>query len=216
MKGAFGERKSTRVKFCGITTVREATAAFDAGADAIGVILAPSPRRINYESSRRIAESVRERGCLIAVVAQDLSTVPRLCEAGFSIQFCAPVDSLAARRSTGGTPYLRVIHLSPVSEPISTCDFAPDVMPVFDTAGALGLGGTGSPFRWSAVAGIAAARDVVIAGGLHARNVGACIQSVRPFGVDVRSGIESGGRKSVAKMRAFIAAVREADAQVYG
>jgi phosphoribosylanthranilate isomerase len=71
-------------------------------------------------------------------------------------------------------------------------------------------GGTGRTFDWNHVAAIAAKRRVVIAGGLNAENVGQCIELAHPFGVDVRNGIESGGRKDRRKMRDFVQAVREA------
>ena len=71
-------------------------------------------------------------------------------------------------------------------------------------------GGTGQTFAWDQVVAIAAKRRVVIAGGLCAENVGQCVERVHPFGVDVRSGIETDGRKDPQKMRAFVHAVREA------
>jgi phosphoribosylanthranilate isomerase len=70
-------------------------------------------------------------------------------------------------------------------------------------------GGTGKSFKWEHAASIAAERRVIIAGGLTPENVAACVERLHPFGVDVRSGIESDGRKDPLKMRAFVLAVRE-------
>ncbi|MBV8154169.1 MAG: phosphoribosylanthranilate isomerase, partial [Candidatus Eremiobacteraeota bacterium] len=67
-------------------------------------------------------------------------------------------------------------------------------------------------FRWQRVAAVARSRPVIVAGGLTSANVGDCVRAARPWGVDVRGGIESGGRKSEELMRAFIGAVRAADA----
>ncbi len=71
-------------------------------------------------------------------------------------------------------------------------------------------GGTGRTFAWEYAVPLARARRVVVAGGLRPENVAECVERVRPFGVDVRSGIETEDRKDVQKMRAFVRAVREA------
>jgi phosphoribosylanthranilate isomerase len=67
-------------------------------------------------------------------------------------------------------------------------------------------------FPWKAVAPIARKRQVIVAGGLTPETVALCVQTVRPYGVDVRSGVESDGRKDRNKMRAFVKAVKDADA----
>lgn len=87
----------------------------------------------------------------------------------------------------------------------------PDADLLFDSrAGAL-YGGTGTPFEWPLVAGIARTRRVIVGGGLTPDNVGAAVASVRPFGVDVRTGVERGNVKDRALMRAFVRAVRDVD-----
>jgi phosphoribosylanthranilate isomerase len=84
---------------------------------------------------------------------------------------------------------------------------------LFDTAGDDGRsGGTGRTFAWDEVARLRGAHAVVISGGLTPENVGACVRTARPYAVDVRSGVETDGRKDPRKVRAFIAAVRDADA----
>jgi phosphoribosylanthranilate isomerase len=83
---------------------------------------------------------------------------------------------------------------------------------LFDTYGAGLAGGTGKTFAWERVAPIARQRRVIIAGGLKPENVADCVAAARPFGVDVRTGIETDGRKDAGKMLAFRDAVRGADA----
>jgi phosphoribosylanthranilate isomerase len=83
--------------------------------------------------------------------------------------------------------------------------------PLFDTTGPLG-GGTGHSFPWNLVREAAREQPVVVAGGLTCENVAACVRAARPYAVDVRSGVESERRKDARKLRAFVAAVREADA----
>jgi phosphoribosylanthranilate isomerase len=75
-------------------------------------------------------------------------------------------------------------------------------------------GGTGVTLDWKRVRSVAGARRVVIAGGLTPDNVADCVRTARPYAVDVRSGVESGGVKDARKMHAFVRAVREADAEV--
>jgi phosphoribosylanthranilate isomerase len=205
-------RGRTRIKFCGITNASEAASAFEAGADAIGAILAPSPRRIDLATAGVLARVAPRSSALVAVVGDDLSAVPDLCELGFSIQFAAPIEAARARRLTQGAPYLRVVHLAALDEAEVNPPIAPGEIPLFDTAVKGRLGGSGQPFRWARIVKVAARHAVVVAGGLDSSNVADCVRTVRPYGVDVRSGIETAGRKSMTKMRAFVRAVREVDA----
>jgi phosphoribosylanthranilate isomerase len=144
-----------------------------------------------------------------------LSNVPQLCNLGFTIQFAAPIAPERARALTADGSYFRVFHVSPAEGTEMQLDVFPCEIPLFDTARAYRLGGTGRAFRWARVVSISSKRPVVVAGGLDGSNVADCIREVRPFGVDVRSGIESDGKKSASKMRAFVRAVRSADAATH-
>jgi phosphoribosylanthranilate isomerase len=111
-----------------------------------------------------------------------------------------------------------VIKALPVHEGDSTqrlahrCDEFDDALILFDTARSERTSAA-PPFAWEAVAPIARTRPVIVAGGLRPENVTQCVQMVRPFAVDARSGVENAkGRKDVQKMVAFIDAVRRADA----
>jgi phosphoribosylanthranilate isomerase len=202
----------TRIKFCGITNPHESTLAFEAGAEAIGAILAPSPRQIDLRMAGLLAKTAPPSATLVAVVGDDLSLVPRLCDLGFTMQFAGPIDALRANRLVKGAAYFRVVRLVAFDDAEVNPTVARGEIPVFDTADGERLGGSGRPFRWKRIANVAAGAAVIVAGGLDSTNVAACVRMVRPFGVDVRSGIETAGRKSIAKMRAFVCAVREADA----
>jgi phosphoribosylanthranilate isomerase len=204
----------TAIKFCGITNPRGAASAYAAGADAIGVILAASARRVSLSTALTVAGACERPHTIVAVVGEDLSVVPYLCEAGFTLQFCAPIASAIARRLSGGMPYLRVVRLARHETGSFDATFPAGETPLFDTAAAGRLGGSGRTFVWERIVRCASRYAVVVAGGLDAANVGACIRCVRPAAVDVRSGIENRGRASIAKMRAFVRAVREADAGI--
>lgn len=112
--------------------------------------------------------------------------------------------------------YVKAIHFQKgvdytAADAQAAADTYPDADLLFDSrAGAL-YGGTGTTFSWPLVEGIARTRRIVVSGGLVADNVAAAVAGVRPFGVDVRSGVETNDKKDMTKMRAFVRAVREAD-----
>lgn len=119
-----------------------------------------------------------------------------------------------------GGQYLKAFHVRN-DRPLSREAFDVFARPfehatwMFDTARADGgSGGTGRTFDWNIVEELAGDRRVVVSGGLTPVNVGACVRSVRPYAVDVRSGVETNGMKDPAKVRAFVDAVRGADAEL--
>jgi phosphoribosylanthranilate isomerase len=189
--------------------------AIDAGADAFGMIFAPSPRRIEMEAAaeiaRRVPGFIEPVGVFVNPSPQAVDRVRALFPHA-RLQFCG--DETAELVASHGDRAIKAIHVdeqSAASALQQRCDRFPRATILFDSRCNGMAGGTGTPFNWSRVASIAATRRVVIAGGLSPENVADCVRKLRPFGVDVRNGIESEGRKSAAKMRAFVRAVREAD-----
>lgn len=108
-------------------------------------------------------------------------------------------------------PVLRAVH---VHEGMSAFDVADRCVPgvsaglLLDTGSSAGLGGTGESFDWSIAAEVAEQRPFLLAGGLTPENVAAAVKQVRPWGVDVSSGVETGGVKDIEKIRAFIRAAK--------
>lgn len=209
--------RRTRIKFCGMTAPEDVAMAVEAGADAVGFILAPSERQISVERARELSEAVPPYVGIVAVVVDPTDEallalrieVPRLV-----FQFCGNEPAPQCERS--GRPYLRVMHVRPSggytrAQLDAYLQTYRSGMLMFDSAGGAG-GGTGRTFAWNVAAMVSRDRPIVVAGGLTAENVGACIREVRPYGVDTRSGVERGGVKDREKMRAFVRAVREADA----
>jgi len=208
----------TRIKFCGMTSPHDVALAVEAGADAVGVIAAESPRRVAETDLRRLAAAVPPLVDRIAVVVDPSEReAAQLRELGFTLQFSGEEAAERCELLAGGLPYVKAFHLpfDGPAEARSTDGYAAyaRALWMFDTRGAGRYGGTGVPFDWSAVAGIARERDVVVAGGLTPENVGTCVRTVRPYAVDVRGGVETADAKDVEKMRAFVRAVREADAE---
>jgi phosphoribosylanthranilate isomerase len=206
----------TRVKICGCTSAADVALAVDAGADAVGVILAErSERRVSLERFREIAASVPALVTLVAVfVDPPGSLVDEALKAGAIPQFHGNEPADACEAFAAG-PYLKAYHVRPGhTANLAAFDAFAALYEhatwLFDAAGADGLsGGTGRPFAWDIARELAGERRFVVSGGLTPDNVGACVRTVRPYAVDVRSGVETHGVKDASKIRAFVRAVRE-------
>lgn len=209
----------TRIKFCGCTSVEDAQQAVACGVDAIGVIFAAaSPRRVPLQRALEIANAVPAFVSLVGVFVEPSATnVAAAREAGYTPQFSGH-ETAAFCEASGAGRYLKVRHVQ-ADGPTAPAAFTAAARAyahatwMFDTTVDGKLGGTGRTFDWSALRELADRRPIVIGGGLTPGNVGACVRIARPYGVDVRSGIETDGVKDLAKMRAFVRAVKEADEQ---
>lgn len=195
--------------------------AVDAGADAVGVILAEhSERRVGIERFREIAQTVPAIVTLVAVfVDPPSSLVDEALKAGAIPQFHGYEPADACEAFAAG-PYLKAYHVRE-DHARTREQFEAFARPfehatwLFDTAGAGGRsGGTGRTFPWEVARELAGERRFAASGGLTPENVGDCVRAVRPYAVDVRSGVETGGVKDAQKIRAFVEAVRLADAGV--
>jgi phosphoribosylanthranilate isomerase len=207
------EPHATKIKFCGLTDPADADAAVSAGAWALGVILWPgSPRRCRPAVAAEIAAAHRRHVQIAGVfVNATLDGVTRAAdEIGLTLlQFHGdegPAFCAEAARRTG----CRVIKAARVS---SGADI--QALTVFHTDFHLldsyrkGVpGGTGETFAWDLARAHPTRVPMILSGGLTPENVGEAIAAVRPYAVDVASGVESApGRKDHAKLRAFADAV---------
>ena len=211
----------TRVKICGCRSVNDVRNAIYAGADAVGVIMAESsPRRVSMEDFRDIARFMPALVSLVAVfVEPPASLVDEALKAGAIPQFHGDEDAGWCESFAPG-PYLKAYHVRD-DDPVPPEAFARFARPfehatwLFDTARAEGgSGGTGRTFAWEKLTPLGAQRAFVVSGGLTPENVGACVRAVRPFAVDVSSGVETNGVKDPRKILAFVRAVQDADAGV--
>lgn len=208
----------TRVKICGCTSVADVELAVDAGADAVGVILAErSERRVGIERLRDIAQSVPALTTLVAVfVDPPASLVDEALKVGAIPQFHGNEPAEACEAFAAG-PYVKAfpIEKQRVYYPDQFAEYArgfEHATWMFDTAGKDGRsGGTGRTFAWEIARRLAGDRRFVVSGGLTPDNVGACVRAVRPYAVDVRSGVETNGMRDPEKVRAFVRAVRDAE-----
>lgn len=210
----------TRIKICGIKEEFHALAAAEAGADFIGLVLAPSSRQITPEQARMIAVSVKRSGFSTAVVgvfvnrpADEINRLADFCELDWvqlsgdeSWECCANItkplikairmDSSKNIRAelAKGTKLLSGKHLF-----------------LLDSHVTGKYGGTGMSFDWKLAQPIAEQFPVIIAGGVGPENVAQVIKRASPWGVDVSSGVETNGVKDVNKIKALVKAVRRAD-----
>ena len=208
----------TRVKICGCTSVADVALAVDAGADAVGVILAErSERAVSIARFREIAAGVPALVTLVAVFVDPASSlVDEALKAGAIPQFHGDESADACEAFAAG-PYLKAYHVC-AGAPQTEAAFDAFARPferatwLFDAADAAGVsGGTGRTFAWEIARELAGSRRFVVSGGLTPVNVGDCVRESRPYAVDVRSGVETNGVKDPDKVRAFVRAVREAD-----
>jgi phosphoribosylanthranilate isomerase len=198
-----------------MTSADDVAMAVKAGADAVGMIVAESERRVTLERAAAIAAAIPPFVTGVGVVDEDTSVVPSLDALGLTIQFSGPTEAAVCEQLTHGRPYIKVFHVAPTGdvEPASQDGSLAYVhaLWMFDTLAPGRLGGSGITFRWELLEEIGRERPVIVSGGLTPENVGALLRLVRPYAVDVRSGIERDGKKDPARMTAFVRAVREAD-----
>jgi phosphoribosylanthranilate isomerase len=217
------------IKICGNTSLEDALVAAEAGADAVGFVFAPSPRRVTAELVAEITPhlpaSIEKIGVFVAVELEEIiSTVQRSGLTGVQLHWDAP-PHLPARLCERLGPelrVLRVVHFSAESAMQHATQIAeharnPHVHAVLvDSRTAKAVGGTGVAFDWEAAnrALIQNAKEckLVAAGGLNPANVAEAILALRPWGVDAVSGVEAApGRKDAAKVREFVRRAREGD-----
>ncbi|MBV8500016.1 MAG: phosphoribosylanthranilate isomerase [Candidatus Eremiobacteraeota bacterium] len=199
-------------KLCGCTSWPDVALAIEAGADAFGMIFAPSPRRIEWsaavEIARRLPAGILPVGVFVDPSREEVDAVlahfPRAL-----LQFSGA--EAPAFVAPYGERAIKALHVdAPWDELERRATRFPRATLLLDSRRDGLAGGTGTTFPWDGAAPLAAHRRVVVAGGLTAENVAACVASTRAYGVDVRSGIETAGRKDPAKMRAFVRTAKEA------
>ena len=210
----------TRIKICGLTRQADVDAAVQAGADAIGLVLyAKSPRAVSVERAAALARRLPPfvtPVCLFvnadaALIDAALQAIPHLLmqfHGDESPGFCA------ATGQATGRPWLRAARMAPGFDLVDFALAHPGAAGILLDAHVEGYGGGGKVFDWSLVSR-SVSRPVVLSGGLNPANVIDGIRHVRPWAVDVSSGVERAkGLKDAALMRQFCDAVHEADALI--
>lgn len=201
-----------RVKVCGITRIEDAVIAADLGAAAIGFVFWPqSPRYVEPDVAREIAAALPASIVCVGVFVNQ--------EAAYVRHTAAHVRLGAVQLHGDESTEYAAALLEPVIKAVpivegfdaSTLDALPAAITVLlDAHDPKRRGGTGTAVDWTIAARAAARRPIVLAGGLTAANVAEAVRTVRPYAIDVSSGVEAApGRKDAKKLEAFFAAVPE-------
>lgn len=215
----------TRIKICGLTRQEDVQGAIAAGADAIGFVFYPkSLRYVEADAAAKLATQippfVSTVGLFVNASVEEVKTI--VATASISLlQFhgdetpaeCAAIASAVNR------PFIRAIRVKPDTSAADLLEYESEYRVASTLFAGLLLdtfadnyGGTGKVFDWSLIPENIAPR-VVLSGGLSAQNATDAVQRVRPYAVDISSGVERDkGIKDIAKIRAFIDAVHSADA----
>ncbi|MGH8506492.1 MAG: phosphoribosylanthranilate isomerase [Stenotrophobium sp.] len=216
MKPPYTSVQRTRIKFCGITRSEDAAAAVALGVDAVGFVLVPrSPRGIGADAAALIRAALPPLVSVVALfsnagadfVAQAVAALkPDL------LQFHGEEDAGFCGRFA--LPYMKAVTMGgQVSLAQQAARYPAAAALLLDSHAPGGMGGSGQRFDWGRIEPVA--QPLVLAGGLNADNVGDGIRRIRPYAVDVSSGIElRPGIKCPEKMRAFVQAVRTADQEL--
>jgi phosphoribosylanthranilate isomerase len=204
----------TRTKICGITRVEDALAAAAAGADAIGLVfVAKSPRHVMPEQAAEIAAALPPFVTRVALfVNPDAAQVEAVLRRARpdALQFHGEEPPAFCR--SFGVPYLKAARVRPGVDLLQFAALHADAQGfLLDAWSEAAHGGTGERFDWALIPPDLP-RPVILAGGLHPGNVAEAVRAVRPWAVDVSSGVEAAkGIKDAAKIAAFIKEVRDAD-----
>ncbi len=201
----------TLVKICGITNIADGLAAAEAGADMIGLMLyEQSPRYISVEKAVEIARALPPHVVKVGVFANPTEelVMRAISEVGVTLlQFHGDETPAFCRQFAAMT--MKAFRIRDESSLEALPNYATDAY-LLDAYSKSGLGGTGEKFNWDlAVEAQKFGKPIFLAGGLTPENVAEAVRQVRPFGVDVSSGVESApGQKDHAKVKAFIQAVK--------
>jgi phosphoribosylanthranilate isomerase len=215
----------TRVKVDGIREKAHAQAVIEAGGDFIGLVFAPSQRQVSLAQAQDIVDTVRKYsnttavgGVFVNMPATEVNRIANSCHLDW-VQLSGDEPWEYCRQIT--KPIIKAIRIRRGQHPDEICSDLASGARVLSSQRYIYLldsqvkgkyGGTGVTFDWNLARQVAERFPVIIAGGLTPENVAQAVEIAAPWGVDVSTGVETKGVKDIAKIRAFIEAVRRADA----
>jgi phosphoribosylanthranilate isomerase len=199
------------LKICGITRLPDALHAVEQGATAVGFVLWPrSPRAVSIERAAEIIAELPSHVMAVGVfVNEPVDGIRAIAKRTRLTAVQLHGDEPPAYAEALDWPVIRAVSVGDIGE--ASQAWSPETALLLDNIDPVRRGGTGAVIDWSEAADLAQKRRVVLAGGLTPANVASAIRAVRPFGVDVSSGVESApGVKDFGKVTQFIANAREA------
>lgn len=234
------EPSEVLVKICGLRAPAHVKTAIDAGADFLGFVFAASPRQITVSQARAIRALTGPRVEVVDAVAEAVVAARRtarrpLIVGVFADQSADEINRVIAEvdldlvQLSGGEhsalaarltrPAIRVVHVAEGDTHeavLADAAHPPATLTLLDTRDSHVRGGSGRSFDWTVAATVAVARPIMLAGGLTPENVDEALRRVRPWAVDVSSGVETDGVKDPDKIRAFIEAAKRVRAEAGG
>ena len=207
----------TKVKICGISDAKHAIAAVESGADFIGMVFAESRRRVTPQQAKTIVEVVKKAddtvktvGVFVNLPAKDVNRIAEQC--GLDMvqisgdepwEYCIDIEK----------PVIKAIHIGSENDSEShkavfgiehTSNNDNVYIILLDTKIEGQYGGTGETFDWELASSVSHQYPIIVAGGLTPDNVKEAIEKIKPWGVDVSSGVETDGVKDINKIKKFI------------
>ncbi|OGP88696.1 MAG: hypothetical protein A2157_09875 [Deltaproteobacteria bacterium RBG_16_47_11] len=199
------------IKICGITNIEDGLKAASLGVDALGFIFAPSLRRVTPDMAQKIIRTLPNLNLKVGVfVNEEPEEVLRVAEyCGLNaLQFHG--EELPEYCKIFSLPVIKAIRIKTL-ESLTGMERYPDATILLDTYSPVKAGGTGISFPWTVALKAKEERNFILSGGLNPGNIGEAISKVRPWGVDVSSGVETvPGKKDHLKMNDFVKEARKA------
>lgn len=211
------DMQRVRIKMCGTTREEDVRAAVAAGVDGLGFIfVAASPRKVTPDQAARLIETLPPFIARVGVFRDATEE-----EIKYMVEYCglthvqlhgneSPTFCRRLRSWRRGLSVCKAVRIGPAAEPVDFRAYHDAVDSILlDTYVKGAAGGTGRSFDWSVVPTLKITRPLILAGGLHAGNVVAAIKAVRPYAIDINSGVEAApGRKDHALLRQLVTTVR--------
>ena len=201
------------VKICGITNTGDARVAAEAGADAVGLIFAESPRRVGIEGARRISIALPENIIRVGVfVDEEPAEVLRISrKVGLDLAQLhgdETPDTVTAVRE-GGVKVMKALRVRDAASIEALDGYEADLF-LLDAYSEKARGGTGERFDWRVAKSLRGRDNIVVSGGLGPENVREAVEFFEPYGVDASSSLEDEpGRKNGERVRRFVLAARD-------
>jgi phosphoribosylanthranilate isomerase len=194
-----------KVKICGITNVETGLAAVEYGADALGFVFAESKRRISIEKAKEIIAHLPKEVFKVGVfVNETRESIETIASAVGLTHVQLHGDESASFSESLSLPVIKAISFQGNESLAALADLSNDFI-LLDSPKGKYRGGNGKVFNWNEVnPHLLSSKKIILAGGLHADNVEEAIKIIRPFMVDVSSGVETEGKKDLKKIQAFI------------
>jgi phosphoribosylanthranilate isomerase len=201
-----------KVKVCGITNPEDARVAADAGADAIGLVFAQSPRRISLERAREIAaalpEGVLKVGVFVDAEPEEVLRIARDVGLDYAqLHGDEPPEAVAEIRE-GGIGVMKALRVRNAESLAAVQRYEADLF-LLDAWSPEARGGTGARFDWELAKSLRGRDNILVSGGLGPENVREAIEYFEPYGVDASSSLEERpGKKNGERVRRFVGAAR--------